>query len=226
VSTFAVIPVKRFELAKQRLAAAVPGGHRRALAEAMLSDCLLALRRVPAIDEICLVTADPTAARLAAEHGLSSVEDTASSHSQAAALGVAHALAAGATRVLLVAADCPLIDPQELAQLLSRPTPTRSVLVVPDRHGDGTNALLLKPPDVIAPAFGEGSRRRHTTTAATAGAMPELVALPSLALDIDTAEDLQTLVATLACTRGRAAHTRGLLSQLTRTHPDAQRQAT
>jgi 2-phospho-L-lactate guanylyltransferase len=92
------------------------------------------------------------------------------------------------------------------------------VLVVPDRHGDGTNALLLKPPNVIRPAFGEGSRRRHTTTAATAGAMPEVVALASMGLDIDTPEDLETLVATLAATRGRAAHTRGLLNQLTRTH--------
>ncbi|WP_249020441.1 2-phospho-L-lactate guanylyltransferase [Conexibacter sp. S30A1] len=218
MSTFAVIPVKRFELAKQRLATAIPGGHRRALAEAMLSDCLLALRRVPAIDEICLVTADPTATRLAAEHGLTTVEDTGSSHSEAASLGVAHALSGGATRVLLAAADCPLIDPRELDELLARPTPTRSVLVVPDRHGDGTNALLLKPPNVITPAFGEGSRRRHTTTAATAGAMPEVVALPSMGLDIDTPEDLEMLVATLAATRGRAAHTRGLLNQLTRAH--------
>ena len=218
MSTFAVIPVKRFDVAKQRLAPAVAGGHRRALAEAMLSDCLLALRRVAAIDEICLVTADPTATRLAAEHGLTAVEDTASSHSEAAALGVSYALASGATRVLLAAADCPLIDPQELEALLSRPTPTRSVLVVPDRHGDGTNALLLKPPNVIAPAFGVGSKRRHTTTAATAGAMPEVVVLASMGLDIDTSEDLEALVATLASTRGRAAHTRGLLSQLTRAH--------
>lgn len=216
--TVAIIPVKRLDLAKQRLAPAVAGGHRRALAEAMLADCLLALRRVQGLDEICVVTADPTASHLAAEHALTAIEDTASSHSGAAILGVSHALAGGAARVLLAAADCPLIDPRELDELLSRPAPTRSVLVVPDRHGEGTNALLLKPPDVIAPAFGEGSRRRHVTTAATAGAMPETVALPSMGLDIDTPADLELLVTTLASTRGRAAHTRGLLSQLTRAH--------
>lgn len=218
MSTIAVLPVKRFEQAKQRLMQAVGQGHRRALVEAMLSDTLLALRRVRAIDQTIVVTAERAAARIAEGHEALVVDDTATSHSEAALLGVSQARELGAGRVLLVPGDCPLIDPAELEQLLARAAPARSVLIVPDRHGEGTNALLLTPPEVITPAFGDGSRHRHAALAVNEGATADVVALPSLALDIDTPDDLDTLVSTLAHTRGRAAHTRGMLSQLTRTH--------
>ncbi len=90
------------------------------------------------------------------------------------------------------------------------------MLVVPDRHGTGTNALLLTPPDATAPAFGPGSCRRHVDNARTVGAVAEVIELPSLALDVDTPEDLALLQATLAASHGGAARTRGMLSQLTR----------
>ena len=90
------------------------------------------------------------------------------------------------------------------------------MLIVPDRHGEGTNALLLTPPDAMTPSFGEGSRKRHTELATAQGATPEVVEVASLALDIDTPEDLEELTEMLATTRGRAAHTRGMLSQLMR----------
>ena len=216
MSTVAILPAKRFDQAKQRLAPAVGLGHRRALMEAMFSDCLIALRRVPALEHVFVVTADQSAARLAAEHEAIVIEDTAQDHSGAAALGVSRALAMGATRALLIAGDCPLLDPAELTLLISRPAGARAVVVVPDRHGEGTNALLLTPPDVMTPAFGEGSRRRHAELAAARGATAEVVRVPSLELDVDTPEDLQELISAFAATRGRAAHTRGMLSQLTR----------
>jgi 2-phospho-L-lactate guanylyltransferase len=184
--------------------------------ESMFSDALLALRRVPSIDQVFVVTSDSVASQIAGGHDAIVIEDTASSHSEAAQLGIARALAMGATRALLVPGDCPLLDPIELEQLITRPVPERSVLIVPDRHGEGTNALLLTPPGVMPPSFGEGSRQRHTDLAVSHGAVPEVVGLPSLALDIDTPEDLEELLETFATTRGRAAHTRGMLSQLTR----------
>lgn len=212
----AILPAKQFEKAKQRLAPAVQLGNRRALIESMFSDALLALRRVPSIDHVFVVTSDPVASQIAAGHDAIVIEDTASSHSEAAQLGIERALAMGATRALLVPGDCPLLDPVELEQLIVRPAPERSVLIVPDRHGEGTNALLLTPPAVMPPSFGEGSRQRHADLAVAQGAVPEVVELPSLALDIDTPEDLEELVEMFAATRGRAAHTRGMLSQLTR----------
>ncbi len=220
MNTVAIIPVKRLEDAKQRLAPSVQLGNRRALVESMFSDAMLALRRVASIDQIFVVTSDPVASQIAAGHNTIVVEDTASSHSEAAQLGIRRALATGATRALLVPGDCPLIDPAELEQLIARPVPERSVLIVPDRHGEGTNALLLTPPDAMTPAFGEGSRKRHTELAIAQGATPEVIGVPSLALDIDTPEDLDELLEMFATTRGRAAHTRGMLSQLTRSQAE------
>ena len=216
MSTVAILPAKAFDTAKQRLAPQVQLGNRRALMESMFSDALLALRRVPAIEQILVVTSDPLASQIAAGHEAIVIEDSASSHSEATLLGITRALAMGAKRALLVPGDCPLLDPAELEQLLARPVPERSVLIIPDRHGEGTNALLLTPPDAMPPSFGEGSRQRHTDLALEHGATPEVVNLPSLALDIDTPEDLEELLGMFASTRGRAAHTRGMLSQLTR----------
>lgn len=216
--TVAILPVKAFDHAKQRLSPTINHGHRRALVESMLSDTLVALRRTATIDGIFIVTSERTAARMGEGEGATVVDDTASSHTDAVLLGIASAIEVGAERALLVPGDCPLIDSAELVALLARPVPERSALIIPDRHGEGTNALLLTPPESLTPSFGDGSRHRHTDLAISQGTMPEIVDVPSLGLDIDTAEDLAELVERFSRTRGGAAHTRGLLSQMARTH--------
>jgi len=216
MTTVAILPAKTFERAKQRLSPAVQLGLRRALVEAMFSDALIALRRVTSLDRVFVVTADPAAARIAAGYGASAIDDRTTTHSDAAALGIARARELGAARVLLIAGDCPLMSPAEIESLLAHPVGARSALIVPDRHGEGTNALLLTPPDALTPAFGEGSRQRHTDLALAQGTVPEVVAVPSLGLDIDTPEDLDELIERLKTTRGGAANTRGFLNQLQR----------
>ena len=118
--------------------------------------------------------------------------------------------------MLLVPGDCPLLDPAELNELLGAPAPPRSVTIVPDRHGSGTNALLIWPPGAFGPAFGPGSRARHEQKARAAGLDVRTVTVPSLALDVDTPEDLAEIEAALGRVRGGAAHTRGMILQLTR----------
>jgi 2-phospho-L-lactate guanylyltransferase len=216
MSTYAVLPIKTFEDAKQRLAAGLSEGPRRALAEAMFSDVLTALRRASSIAEVVVVSSSHSAQRIAGGHGADVIEDGATGHSEAAAMGVAHAIDGGADRVLLVPGDCPLVQPSELDQLISQHAPARSALIIPDRHGTGTNALLLTPPDGLTPSFGPESCARHLELAHAQGTAAEVVMVPSLALDIDTPEDLDVLRATLANTHGGAAHTRGMLSQLSR----------
>jgi 2-phospho-L-lactate guanylyltransferase len=216
MTTIAVLPVKSFDDAKQRLDPGLPPGPRRALAEAMFSDVLTALRRATTVDEILVVTSDGVAAQIAGGHGVEVLDDPDDGHSQAAARGVRIALERGFDRALLVPGDCPTLDPGQLDALLAEPRTSPSAVIVPDRHLTGTNALLLTPPDSLAPAFGPGSCERHVANARLAGASAEVVEVLSLALDIDTPDDLAALEATLGATRGGAAHTRGLLNQLVR----------
>ena len=88
--------------------------------------------------------------------------------------------------------------------------------MVPDRHGTGTNALILTPPEVIVPSFGPGSHERHVRAAQAAGAQLSVDEVPSLVLDVDTADDLEALRIALGDWHGNAAHTRGMLSRLGR----------
>jgi len=214
--TAAILPVKSFDQAKQRLRLGLPPSDRRALVEAMFSDALVALGRVRELERIVVVSGDRVAQRIAGGYGATVLEDDERGHNSAAALGVAAVLEYGVERVLLVPGDCPMLAPADINALLAHPAGERSVLVVPDRHGTGTNALLLTPPDVLAPSFGPDSRRRHLADASVAGVAAEAVELDSLALDVDTADDLEALQRALESTHGGAAHTRGMLSQLLR----------
>jgi len=168
------------------------------------------------VDDILVITADRNAQRIAGGRGARVLDDQERGHNAAALIGIRAAMGDGIERALLVPGDCPMLEPTELDALVARPAPARSVLIVPDRHGTGTNALLLTPPDVLQPSFGPGSAERHLTEASAKGIEAEIVEVPSLALDIDAPEDLAALEATLANTHGRAAHTRGMLRQLLR----------
>ncbi len=89
---------------------------------------------------------------------------------------------------------------------------------MPDRHGAGTNGLLLTPPDAISPSFGPGSCERHRALAHAAGAACRVERVPSLLLDIDTGADLDVLRARLAAHPARATRTRAVLGQPERTN--------
>lgn len=219
MQTVAILPVKRFANAKRRLEAELASGARRALAEAMFTDVLTALRRVPAIDQVLVVSADVGAQRIAEGYGARALDDPAEGGQDLAVVrAAAVARELGATQVLCLAGDCPLIDPLELETLLGKPrTAERYAVVVADRHGTGTNGLLLSPPDVFEPRYGPGSFERHLELAQAAGVQTEVAEIASLALDVDTPEDLAALQERLAARRGGAAHTRGMLYQLERT---------
>jgi 2-phospho-L-lactate/phosphoenolpyruvate guanylyltransferase len=214
--TAAVLPIKSFAQAKQRLRDDLSPHDRRALVEAMFADTLVALGRVPSLERIVVVSGDRVAQRIAGGYGASVVEDDERGHNTAAANGIRVLLEDQIERALLVPGDCPLLSKDDLNTLLNHPAGERSALIVPDRHGTGTNALLLTPPDVLTPSFGPDSRRRHAADASAAGIPAEVVELDPLALDVDTPDDLEELRRTLASTHGGAAHTRGMLTQLMR----------
>jgi 2-phospho-L-lactate guanylyltransferase len=207
VNTAAVLPVKRFDDAKQRLAAGIDAGRRRELAGAMVADVLEAIGQARGIDRLIVVSGDPIAQELASKAHAEIVPDPEDAgHVEAALAGIARAEVEGAKRVVLLAGDCPLLDPRELDRLLTG-VPDSYVGIVPDRHGSGTNALLLSPPDAIVPAFGEGSRERHVEAARQAGVPFGIEELPSIELDLDTPADVIALTRELAKQPKRARRT-------------------
>lgn len=216
MKTVAILPIKTLDDSKTRLAQELDARPRRALVEAMFSDVLVALRRSQLVDQVLVVSKDHNAQRIAGGYGAIVADDEDTGHNDAAVRGIDRAVELGADRVLLVPGDCPLLNPVEIDALLNRRVTPPIVLVVPDRHGTGTNALLLQPPDAMGPSFGPGSHDRHHRHAAAAGITAQTVEVPSLALDLDTPEDLQAVETTLEDTRGGAAHTRGMLRQLAR----------
>jgi 2-phospho-L-lactate guanylyltransferase len=210
--TIAILPVKRFELAKTRLGAALPIAVRRSLARAMVADVLDALVAAPGLDAVAVVTNQSDVAAMArAAAAIVLADPHESGQSAAALIGIQRALADSSDRALLIPGDCPALDGATLDALLSHPAPAPSVAIVADRHGLGTNALLLSPPDVIAPGFGAGSFERHRLRAHAAGAAWHPLDLPGLAFDIDTPDDLDELRRSPA---GAGARTRALLASL------------
>jgi 2-phospho-L-lactate guanylyltransferase len=211
--TAAILPVKRFPLAKQRLGESVADALRSDLAKAMVGDVLSVLRECQAIDATIVVTCESSVALAARYIDAIVVEDAAEEGQSAAAeLGIAKALKEGFERVLCVPGDCPTLDPAELGSLLIGQEST-GVVIVPDRHGSGTNGLLLTPPDAIGPSFGPDSRARHERLANEQSVGCRVERPVSLLLDIDTGEDLEVLRERLAGDQARAPRTRAVLAR-------------
>jgi 2-phospho-L-lactate/phosphoenolpyruvate guanylyltransferase len=180
----------------------------------MFSDVLSTLRRVPGLEEIVVVTGDRGAESAAAGERVTVLYDgTQSGQSDAARIGIRYALEAGYDRAVLVPGDTPLLQPGDLAGFV---VGTLGVVIVPDRHGTGTSALVMSPPDAIDPSFGPDSFARHVAAAEEAGVPHRVEEVPSLALDVDTPGDLADLAAALEGRRGQAPSTRGALNQLGR----------
>jgi 2-phospho-L-lactate guanylyltransferase len=237
--TAAVLPVKRFERAKQRLGASIPDPLRLDLTRAMVGDVLVALRETAAVGRTIVVTDEAPVAAAARYQGAIVVPDArAGSQNAAVALGLERALAEGFERALCVPGDCPTLDPAELELLLhsapgeeaavhGAPDADRGVLadgcgevvIVPDRHGTGTNGLLLAPPDALSPGFGPGSFERHRESARAAGLAFRVERPPSLLLDVDTGEDLEKLRERLAGEMAKAPRTRAVLGLVVASQP-------
>ncbi|HLM30444.1 MAG TPA: 2-phospho-L-lactate guanylyltransferase [Solirubrobacterales bacterium] len=220
--TTAIIPVKRFGHAKQRLLDELDRPQRAAVVKAMLDDVLRALDASDEVERVIVVTGEGRAERIALRHSRRSPtplevlrEPADRGHSEAAVLGIIRALSLGADCTALLPGDCPLLDAAELDAALERMHRGR-VAVIPDRHGTGTNGLLLAPADAIGPAFGPGSAERHRDRASRAGYDVATEELASLALDLDTPEDLEALAARLAEEPASASATAGALESIGR----------
>jgi 2-phospho-L-lactate guanylyltransferase len=192
--TGALVPLRGLETAKTRLGGQLDAEERLDLVVAMASRTLAATRDASRVTGTVLVTADPAAAELAAAFGAESLVQRIAGLNAAIREARARALDRGATAVIVLPIDLAAVSAAAIDEIVSAAgghpsTANGLVVVVPDRHGSGTNLLLTAPPEVIDPAFGLDSRAMHAALAADAGAAYLELGGP-LTFDVDTAEDL------------------------------------
>lgn len=215
-----ILPVKRFAKAKMRVVETIGPPARATILRAMLADVLAALDRAAQVERVILVTGEGRAEKIAMESAKRVPtplevlrEPVDHGHSEAATLGIVRAKALGAACTALLPGDCPLLEPAELDSAIAS-LGDGTVGVASDRHGTGTNGLFLSPADAIGPAFGPGSCERHLDRGRRAGFDARLLDVPSLALDLDTPEDLDALGSILAEDPERAPQTAAALGEL------------
>ena len=199
---FAVLPTKPLATGKSRLAPHLGESDRKALSFAMFHDVLENLCRAQHVDAIAVVTADRTLLDLATRmRSIAIDEGSPRGLNAAAALGTAHAIERGATSVLIVLSDLPLLTADEIDAFCANLPPGPHVRLARSHEGLGTNALLRTPPAVISTRFGGRSFQDHVAAAADAEVSCSSIDLPGLAFDIDTIDDLRELRTTQRITR-------------------------
>jgi 2-phospho-L-lactate guanylyltransferase len=191
--TWAVLPAKPFDAAKSRLDSVLNAEERHVLARALLLHSLDALRKSAAVDQILVVSSDPLALHLAKELGAETLRETRTGLNPALDEARRYAVTRGALGLLVLACDLPLVTAGDISALFA--AASDGVVIAHDRRKQGTNALLLRPPDAIEFAFGEGSLQRHRELAISAGTDVKEISLTGLAFDVDLPEDWQALQA-------------------------------
>jgi 2-phospho-L-lactate guanylyltransferase len=200
----AVVPVKEFAQAKQRLAGVLSPAARQALVQAMLEDVLGALSATRGLAGILVVTADQTAAAMARRFGAEISGESARDSHTAAIAAAAALLASRSISMLALPGDIPLVQPSDIEQLIAPRGDDPSFTIVPARDQQGSNAVLCSPADAVPLRFGENSFFPHLAAARMRGIEPRVVRLPRIELDIDNPEDVAEFYRRSSRSRARA----------------------
>lgn len=187
---WAIIPVKETHGAKQRLAPVLSAPLRQKLALAMLEDVLEAVTEVR-LGGVILVTLDPAAIHLAKTYGTETIADGArDGHTGAVSAGARHLIAQRHATMLTLPGDLPLVTASEIEQLIAAHGPAPAFTIAPAHDDQGSNAILMSPPNAVPLRFGEDSYFPHLAAARASGIEPCVVRLPGIAFDIDNPQEL------------------------------------
>lgn len=192
MTLWAIVPVKPLRRGKSRLAGTLTENERAELNQKLLEQTLITLSSLKELDQVLVVSRDPQALTIARNHGAKTIqEDGQPQLNTALTRATVLAKVQAIQGVLILPADLPLLTKEDVLTLIDSATKPPVVVIAPDRHKTGTNALLMVPPGLIDYEFGEDSFQKHSERAKQAGAHLEVVELPSLALDVDVPEDLE-----------------------------------
>ena len=194
MTLWAIVPVKPLRRGKSRLAGTLTEDERTVLNQELLEHTLKILSTLKELDQVLVVSRDPHALTIARNHGARTVQEDGQPHlNTALARATVMAQVHSIRGILVLPADLPLLTADDVRALIDRAAKPPVVVIAPDRHGKGTNALLMVPAGQIEYDFGEGSFQRHCDRAKKSGARLEIVELPSLGLDLDLPEDLEMI---------------------------------
>ena len=188
MTTWALVPIKRRELCKTRLAAVLQPREREALVRSLLLHVLATLRAAPGIDHVAVVSSE----RDDIPDDVSLFLDEGTDLNSSLETGIGQALEAGASMLLIVPADLPLLRVEDVVQMLAGARDS-GIALAPDRHERGTNALCMRGSARLSMQFGRNSFAKHTGQAATRYGEAVCVRTPTLGFDLDTAADWRWL---------------------------------
>lgn len=188
---WAMLPVKPLRRGKSRLASVLDETQRTALNRSLLDNTLRVLTSQRGIEKTLVISRDPMVLALARQYNARTLlERSGSNLNRALEIGTALLRSTTYRGVLIIPADLPMLTAEDLAEMVALSNRQPLVAIAPDRHNQGTNALLVCPPGLIRYAFGIGSFKRHCELAEEAGATVKIIRRPGLALDLDLPEDL------------------------------------
>jgi 2-phospho-L-lactate/phosphoenolpyruvate guanylyltransferase len=196
VKARAIVPQKGLSAAKSRLGGVLSAGSRAELSLALLRGVCAALRSVPEVEDLVVMTPDPAVRAQAAAWGLRAVPDPCPELNAALAAlapraGMVRGADARSRAILIVAADLPLLRPADVSAVLAAGR-RGAVVLAPSKEGSGTNAMLLPPGVRVEPAYGPGSLPEHRRRARRAGCDVREIYRPGFAFDLDTEADWLT----------------------------------
>lgn len=191
-----LVPCKRLDRAKTRLAGRLSAPVRARLAEYMLRDVLVAVQQCTHVGRTVLLSDDPRIALIGKRHRISCLADAPAGGLCQSILQATQTLSTdGLPNILILPGDIPTVTPTEIDTLITR-APDRGIAVVPDQHGTGTNALLGRPLVAMSLHFGPSSFVRHIHTARRRGLEVVDLSLEGISFDIDVPDDLERLQVT------------------------------
>ncbi|MFO0465981.1 MAG: 2-phospho-L-lactate guanylyltransferase [bacterium] len=186
-----ILPVKEMAGAKQRLASLLSPAERVALMQVMLRDVLTALSAAQGLAGIAVVTLDPWAQALAEAHGARIITEGAGEGHTGAVTAAASVLQAeGFAAILTLPGDVPAVKTPEVEAIIAAVTIPPAFIIAPAHDEQGSNAILMSPPNAVKLRFGEDSYFPHLASAHAAGITPQILRLPGIAMDIDHPADI------------------------------------
>ncbi|MBM3587720.1 MAG: 2-phospho-L-lactate guanylyltransferase [Alphaproteobacteria bacterium] len=191
MTPWVILPVKEMAGAKQRLSPLLSPAERIALMQVMLRDVLMALSAAQDLAGIAMVTLDPWAQALAQQHDARIIaEGAGEGHTGAVTTAASVLQAEGVAAILTLPGDVPAVKMPEVGALIAAVTIPPAFIIAPAHDEQGSNAILLSPPNAVKLRFGEDSYFPHLASAHAAGITPQILRLPGIAMDIDHPADI------------------------------------